>query len=98
MEIIVAGHMYMEKEVLGPYRGVCCSIIRFDVYGFEPFWEFMIHHFIGEAEGVCSASVPGYVTTQSGQLRLVVFGPTRFIVSVSGMPVIIMCCSTPRDP
>ena len=49
MEIITVGHMYMEKEILDPYRGICCSIIRFDIHGFKPFWEFMFHYFICEA-------------------------------------------------
>ncbi len=53
--------MNVEKEIFDPYCGVCCAIVLFDVYGFEPFWEFMIHHFVSEAEGVCGASVPGYV-------------------------------------
>ena len=57
--------MNVEKEIFDPYRGVFCAIVRFDVDGFKPFWEFMIHYFISEAEGVCGASVPGYVTTQS---------------------------------
>ena len=55
----------------------------------------MIHHFISEAEGVCGASVPGHVATQSGQVWLVVFGPAGFTVSVSGMMVIVMCCGAP---
>ena len=87
--------MDVEKEIFNPYRGVCCAIVGFDVYEFEPLWEFMIHHFIGEAEGVCGASVPGYVATQSGCVCLVVFGPGGFAVSVSGMTVIVMCCNTP---
>ena len=55
----------------------------------------MSHYFISEAEGVCGASVPGYVETQSGYVRLVMFGPVGFAVSVSGMTVIVMCCGAP---
>ena len=55
----------------------------------------MIHYFIGEAEGECGASVLSYVATQSGCVSLVIFGPAGFAVSVSGMTVIVMCCSTP---
>ena len=64
MEIITVGHMNVEKEVFDPHCRICCSIIRFDVYGFKPFWVFMIHYFICEAQGVCGASMSGYVTTQ----------------------------------
>ena len=49
MEIITAGHMNVEKEVSDPHHRICCPIIRFDVYGFKPFWEFMFHYFISEA-------------------------------------------------
>ena len=58
--------MDVEKKIFDPYRGVCCAIVRSDVYGLKPFWELMIHHFISESEGVCGASVPGYVAAQSG--------------------------------
>ena len=63
MEIIAAGHMNMENKVFDPYRGVCGSIIWFDIHGFEPFWEFMFHDFISEAERVCDASISGQLVT-----------------------------------
>ena len=49
MEIIAAGHVNVEKEIFNPYRRVCCPIIWFDIYGFKPFWEFMLHYFASEA-------------------------------------------------
>ena len=42
--------MNVEKEIFDPH-GVCCRIIWFYVYGFEPFWEFMFHYFVSEAKG-----------------------------------------------
>ena len=36
VEIVVAGHMDVEKIVFDPNRGVCCAIVRFDVYGLNP--------------------------------------------------------------
>ena len=63
MKVITAGHMNMEKKIVNPYRGICCSIIRFDIHGFKPFWEFVLHYVISEAEGVCGASISGQVAT-----------------------------------
>ena len=58
----------------------------------------MIHYFVSEAEGVCGASVPGYVAMQFELVWVVVFGPAELVVSVSGMTVIITRCGAPRDP
>ena len=63
MKIITAGHMNMEKKIFNPYHRVCCPIIRFDVHGFKPFREFVLHYFISEAEGVCGASISDPVAT-----------------------------------
>ena len=63
MEIITASHVDMEKKVLNPYRGICCSIIWFNIHGFKPFWAFVLHYLVSEAKGVCGASVSGHVAT-----------------------------------
>ena len=49
MEIVTKSHVNAEEEILNPYRGICCTIVRFDVYGFKTLREFMIHNFISEA-------------------------------------------------
>ena len=49
----------------------------------------MIHHFVSEAEGVCGASVLGYVATQFELVWLAVFGPAGLVDSVSGVMVIV---------
>ena len=67
----------------------------FNVYGFKPFWEFMIHYFVREAEGVCGASVPGYVATLVGLFWVAMFGPTGLVDDVSGAAVIIAHWGTP---
>ena len=87
--------MDVEKEIFDPYCAVCCAIVRFDVYGFEPFWEFMIHHFISEAEGVCGASVSGYVATQFELVWVAVFGPAGLVYGVSVATVIVACWGAP---
>ena len=66
VKIVIAGHVNVEKEIFNPDGRIRRSVVLFDVYGFKPFWEFMIHYFISEAEGVCGASMQGYVTTQFG--------------------------------
>lgn len=49
MQVITAGHVDVEEEVLNPYCGICCAVVRFNVYGFETFWELMFHYFVCEA-------------------------------------------------
>ena len=49
MKIVAAGHMDVEKIIFDPNRGVCCAIVGFDVYGFKPFGDLMIHYFVSEA-------------------------------------------------
>ena len=66
VEIVSTGHVDVEEIVLDPDRGVCCAIVGFDVYGFKPFRDLMIHYFVSEAQGVCGASVSGDFTTQFG--------------------------------
>ena len=63
MKIIPAGHVDVENEILDPYRGIGCSIVWFDLYGFESFWEFMIHYFVSKAKRVCGASISGRIAT-----------------------------------
>ena len=55
----------------------------------------MIHHFVGEAEGVCGASVSGYVATQFKLIWLAVFGPAGLVDSVSSVTVIVACWGAP---
>ena len=31
------------------------------IHMFKPFWEFVLHYFINDAEGVCGASISGQV-------------------------------------
>ena len=61
VEVISAGHMNVENEVLDPHRGVCGSIVGFYIHRFEPFWEFMIQDLISEAMRVCGASISGCI-------------------------------------
>ena len=49
MEIVAAGHMDMKEIIFDPNRRVCCAIVGFNVHGFEPFGDLMIHYFICEA-------------------------------------------------
>ena len=46
MEVVSSGHVNVEKEVSDPYGWVCCPVVLFDIYGFEPFGELMLHHLI----------------------------------------------------
>ena len=39
MHIITMSHVDVEEEILNPYSGVCCTIIRFDIYGFKTLWD-----------------------------------------------------------
>ena len=49
MKIVTAGHVDVKKIVFDPNRGVCCGFVRFDIHGFKPFGELMIHYFVCEA-------------------------------------------------
>ena len=49
VKIITAGHVDVKKRVFDPNRGVCCAIVRFNIHGFKPFGDLMIHYFICEA-------------------------------------------------
>ena len=49
VEIVTAGHMDMKEIIFDPNRGVRCAIIGFNVHGFKPFGDLMIHYFIYEA-------------------------------------------------
>ena len=49
VKIITAGHVDMKEIVFDPNRGVCCAIVRFDIHGFKPFGDLIIHYFICEA-------------------------------------------------
>ena len=49
VEIVAAGHMDVKEIIFNLNRGVCCAIVGFNVYGFKPFRDLMIHYFISEA-------------------------------------------------
>ena len=49
VKIVTAGHVDVKKIVFDPNRGVCCAIVRFNIHGFKPFGDLMIHYFICEA-------------------------------------------------
>ena len=49
VEIVSAGHMDMKEIIFDPNRGVCCAIVGFDINGFKPFRDLMIHYFVSEA-------------------------------------------------
>ena len=49
VEIVAAGHMDVKEIIFDPNRGVCRAIVGFDVYGFKPFRDLMIHYFVSEA-------------------------------------------------
>ena len=87
VKIITAGHVVVKKVVFDPNRGVCCAIVRFDVYGFKPFWELIFHYFISEAQGVCGASVLGDITTELKRALSVLFGLSG--LTVSGATVVV---------
>ena len=55
----------------------------------------MIHYFVSEAEGVCGASVPGYVATQVRLIWVAMFGPAGFVDGVSGVTVVVARWGTP---
>ena len=61
VEIISASHVDMKDKVLNPDPRVCDSVVCLYIHGFESLWKFMIQHFIGEAQGVCSTPVIGCV-------------------------------------
>ena len=65
--------MNMDKKVLNPYCGICCSIILFDIHWFKPFWEFVLHYFASEVEGVCGASISAQIVAQFGWSPYAVF-------------------------
>ena len=87
VEIVSAGHVDVEEIVLDPDRGVCCAIIRFNIDGFKPFWDLMIHYLICEAQWVCGASVLGNITTELQRALSILFGPTG--LTVSGATVVV---------
>ena len=49
VEIVAAGHMDVKEIIFDPNRGVCCAIVGFDINGFKPFRDLMIHYFVSEA-------------------------------------------------
>ena len=49
----------------------------------------MIHYFVSEAEGVCGASVPGYMATQFELVWVGVFGSAGLVDDVSGTTIIV---------
>ena len=49
VEIVAAGNMDVKEIILDPNRGVYRAIVGFNVYGFKPFRDLMIHYFVCEA-------------------------------------------------
>ena len=49
VKIVTAGHVDVKEIVFDPNRGVCCAIVGFDINGFKPFRDLMIHYFVCEA-------------------------------------------------
>ena len=49
VEIVTVGHVDVEEIVFDLNRGVCCAIVRFNIHGFKPFGDLMVHYFICEA-------------------------------------------------
>ena len=49
VKIITVGHVDMKEIVFDPNRGVCGAIVGFNVHGFKPFGDLMIHYFVSEA-------------------------------------------------
>ena len=58
MEVITSGHVDVHEEILNPYGGVRSSVILFNVDGFKPFWELVLHDLVCKAHGVSSSSDP----------------------------------------
>ena len=48
-EIVAAGHMDVKEIIFDPNCRVCRAIVGFNVYGFKPFRDLMIHYFVSEA-------------------------------------------------
>ena len=87
VKIITAGHVDMKEIVFDPNHGVCCAIIRFNIDGFKPFWDLMIHYLICEAQWVCGASVLGDIATELKRALSILFGPAG--LTVSGATVVV---------
>ena len=49
VKIVAAGHMDVKEIIFYPNRGVYRAIVGFNVYGFKPFRDLMIHYFVSEA-------------------------------------------------
>ena len=49
VKIITVGHVDMKEIDFDPNRRVCRAIIGFNIHGFKPFEDLMIHYFICEA-------------------------------------------------
>ena len=49
VEIVTASHVDVEKKIFYPYCGICHSIVSFNVHGFKPFGELVLHYLIGKA-------------------------------------------------
>ena len=87
VKIVTTGHVDMKEIVFDPNRGVCCAIVRFNIDGFKPFWDLMIHYLICEAQWVCGASVLGHIAMELKRALSVVFGSAG--LTVSGVTVIV---------
>jgi hypothetical protein len=57
MKIISISHVYVEEEILDPYRRICSTVILFDVDRLKVLGKLVLHDLIDEAHGVCGTSV-----------------------------------------
>ena len=98
MEIVSSNHVDMEDVVLNPDPGVCRSIVRLYVYGFESLWKFMVQHLIGEAQGVRGTPVFGCVVACCRRLLYSVLIPSWYLINVIVLVALILCRSAlPRS-
>ena len=95
VKIVTAGHVDVKKIAFDPNRGVYCAIVRFDIHGFKPFGDLMIHYLICEAQLVCGASVLGDIATELKRALSVVFGPAG--LTVSGATVVVAYHGAPTQ-
>ena len=93
VKIVTTGHVDVKEIVFNPNRRVCCAIIGFNIDGFKPFWDLMIHYLICEAQWVCGASVLGDLAPELKRALSVVFGPAG--LTVSGATIVVTYRGTP---
>ena len=87
VKIVTAGHVDVKEIVFNPNRGVCCAIVGFNIDGFKPFWDLMIHYLLCEAQWVCGAYVLGDIATELKRVLSILFGPAG--LTASGVTVVV---------